>query len=73
MPPRATLAGLLVANNLSADLAAEVVAAVHDIFDPRSLRTDRIYRLTRGLDGSFRAFQYAIDAEVAPGRDASPR
>jgi murein DD-endopeptidase MepM/ murein hydrolase activator NlpD len=63
VPPRATLAGLLVASHLSADLAAEVVAAVHDVFDPRGLRTDRSYRLTRGLDGSFRAFEYDIDAD----------
>jgi murein DD-endopeptidase MepM/ murein hydrolase activator NlpD len=63
VPSRATLAGLLVANHLSADLAAEVVSAVRDVFDPRSLRTDRVYQLTRGLDGSFRAFQYAIDAD----------
>jgi murein DD-endopeptidase MepM/ murein hydrolase activator NlpD len=63
VPSRATLAGLLVANHLSADLAAEVVAAVHDVFDPRTLRTDRPFTLTRGLDGSFRAFQYAIDAD----------
>lgn len=63
VPARATLAGLLVANHLSADLATEVVAAVRDIFDPRSLQTDRNYRLTRGLDGSFRAFEYEIDAD----------
>jgi murein DD-endopeptidase MepM/ murein hydrolase activator NlpD len=63
VPARATLAGLLVANHLSVDLAAEVVAAVRDVFDPRGLRTDRSYRLTRGLDGSFRAFEYDIDAD----------
>jgi murein DD-endopeptidase MepM/ murein hydrolase activator NlpD len=78
VPSRATLAGLLVANHLSADLAAEVVAAVHDVFDPRSLRTDRVYTLTRGLDGSFRAFQYAIDPDrllrvaLRPGGSEQP-
>jgi murein DD-endopeptidase MepM/ murein hydrolase activator NlpD len=63
VPARATLAGLLIASHLSADLATEVVAAVRDVFDPRGLRTDRSYRLTRGLDGSFRAFEYEIDAD----------
>jgi murein DD-endopeptidase MepM/ murein hydrolase activator NlpD len=63
VPPRETLAGLLVANQLPADLAAEVVAAVRDVFDPRQLRTDRLYRLTRGLNGSFRTFEYDIDAD----------
>jgi murein DD-endopeptidase MepM/ murein hydrolase activator NlpD len=63
VPPHATLAGLLVANHLSADLASQVVTAVRGVFDPRTLRTDRPYRLTRGLDGSFRAFEYEIDAD----------
>ena len=63
VPPHATLAGLLVANHLSAEVAAEVVAAVRGVFDPRGLRTDRTYRLTRALDGSFRAFEYDIDAD----------
>ena len=63
VPARATLAGLLVANHLSTDLAAEVVEAVRGVFDPRGLRTDRPYRMTRGLDGSFRAFEYDIDAD----------
>jgi murein DD-endopeptidase MepM/ murein hydrolase activator NlpD len=63
VPPRATLAGLLVANHLSADLAAEVVDAVRDVFDPRGLRTDRNYRFTSSLNGSFRAFEYDIDAD----------
>ena len=63
VPAHATLAGLLVANHLSATLAAEVVTAVRNVFDPRGLRTDRPYRLTRAIDGSFRAFEYDIDAD----------
>lgn len=63
VPSHATLAGLLVANHFSANLAAEVVASVRGVFDPRGLRTDRTYRLTRALDGSFRAFEYDIDAD----------
>jgi murein DD-endopeptidase MepM/ murein hydrolase activator NlpD len=63
VPARATLASLLVANHLSADLAAGVVSAARTVFDPRGLKTDRTYRLTTGLDGAFREFQYEIDAD----------
>ena len=63
VPARATLANLLVANHLSADLAAGIVSAARTVFDPRSLKTDGIYRLTTGLDGAFREFQYEIDAD----------
>src|SRR5262249_22088916 len=85
VPPRATMASLLAANHLSADLAAGIVTAARTVFDPRGLKTDRVYRLTTGLDGGFRGFQYEIDADRclsvalhsgAPGRaeskDAQP-
>jgi murein DD-endopeptidase MepM/ murein hydrolase activator NlpD len=63
VPPRATLAGLLVANHLSAEMAAEIVAAARDVFDPRTLKTDRLYRLTTSLDGAFREFQIDLDPD----------
>lgn len=63
VPARATLAGLLVANRLSAELAAEVVDSVRDVFNPKNLQTGHLYRLTHALDGSFRAFEYDIDPD----------
>src|SRR5262245_5694101 len=62
VPPGATLETLLQ-QQVSADLARSVVEAVRGVFNPRDLRADRPYRITRGLDGLFREFRYDIDAD----------
>jgi murein DD-endopeptidase MepM/ murein hydrolase activator NlpD len=62
VPPNATLESLL-RQQLSADLSQSVVEAVRAVFNPRDLRADRQYSITRGLDGLFREFRYDIDAD----------
>jgi murein DD-endopeptidase MepM/ murein hydrolase activator NlpD len=63
VPNHATLDALLRANQVPADVTAAVVGAVRRVFNPRDLRANQVYRVTRGLDGAFRAFQYDIDAD----------
>src|SRR5262245_11928951 len=62
VPPGATLETLLQ-QQVPADLARSVVEAVRGVFNPRDLRADRPYRVTRSLDGLFREFRYDIDAD----------
>jgi murein DD-endopeptidase MepM/ murein hydrolase activator NlpD len=62
VPRAATLEGLLRQNQVERDVASSAVEAVRGIFNPRSLKADRSYRLVRTLDGLFREFQYQIDA-----------
>jgi len=63
VPPKATLDGLLRANQLREDLIANAVAAARDVFNPRQLRAGRPYRLVRSIDGLLREFVYDIDAD----------
>jgi murein DD-endopeptidase MepM/ murein hydrolase activator NlpD len=63
VPNHATLDVLLRANQVSADMTAAVVGAVRGVFNPRDLRANQLYRITRTLDGVFRGFQYDIDAD----------
>ncbi len=62
VPPNATLESLL-RQQLSADLSQSVVEAVRAVFNPRDLKADRQYSITRGLDGLFREFRLDIDAD----------
>jgi murein DD-endopeptidase MepM/ murein hydrolase activator NlpD len=62
VPKNATLESLLRANAISADLTSSLISAVGGVFNPRGLRANQAYRLTRTLDGLFREFQYEIDA-----------
>lgn len=62
VPRNATLETLL-RQQLPADLSKAIVGAVADVFNPRQLRADRVYQITRGLDGLFREFRYYIDAD----------
>jgi murein DD-endopeptidase MepM/ murein hydrolase activator NlpD len=48
---------------VSADVTAAVIGAVRQVFNPRDLRANQLYRVTRTLDGAFRRFQYDIDAD----------
>lgn len=61
VPPAATLAGLLRMNNVDGATTAAVVDAVKDVFNPKQLRADQPYQLTRTFDGLFREFRYEID------------
>jgi murein DD-endopeptidase MepM/ murein hydrolase activator NlpD len=62
VPANATLESLL-REQLSTELAQSVVEAVRGVFNPRDLRADRQYAITRGLDGLFREFRLDIDAD----------
>lgn len=62
VPPHATL-GALLRQQLSPDVSASIVDAVRGVFNPRDLRPDRTYKITRTLDGLFREFRYYIDAD----------
>jgi murein DD-endopeptidase MepM/ murein hydrolase activator NlpD len=63
VPANATLESLLRNHEFSAEFTAGVVSAVRSVFNPRELRADQAYRLTKSLDGLFREFRYQIDAD----------
>jgi murein DD-endopeptidase MepM/ murein hydrolase activator NlpD len=63
VPRDATLESLFRQNNLSADLTAALVDALRDVFNPRDLRANQSYWLTRSLEGLFREFRYEIDTD----------
>ncbi len=63
MPRNATLESLLRQNNLSVELTASLVATVRQVFNPKELRANQMYRVTRSFDGLFREFRYQIDAD----------
>ena len=61
VPNGATLASLFARHDLG-ELAHPLVEAIREVFDPRRLRVDNVYRLVRGVDdGGFRQFLYHID------------
>lgn len=62
VPQSATFESLLRNNHIDAPTASAVVDAVKGVFNPKQLRADQPYRLTRTLDGLFREFRYEIDA-----------
>ena len=63
VPPNATLETLLRHQNLPAETTGSLIAAIREVFNPRDLRADQSYRITRTLDGIFREFRYQIDAD----------
>jgi murein DD-endopeptidase MepM/ murein hydrolase activator NlpD len=63
VPRNATLESLLRQEQLPADLTSSVVSAVRGVFNPRDLRAEQTYWISRGLDGLFREFRYEIDAD----------
>ena len=63
VPRNATLESLLRQNNLSVELTASLVATVRQVFNPKDLRANQMYRVTRSFDGLFREFRYQIDAD----------
>ena len=63
VPPNATLETLLRRHELPADTTGMLLEAVGSVFNPKQLRANQQYRITRTLDGLFREFRYQIDAD----------
>jgi len=63
VPPNATFETLLKRHEVPADVASSVLKAMGGVFNPRQLRANQDYRITRTLDGLFREFRYQIDAD----------
>jgi len=63
VPANATLESLLRQERVPAEMTASVLQAVRSVFNPRNLRADQVYRITRTFDGLFREFRYEIDAD----------
>lgn len=61
VPQNATFESLLRQQQLPADMTASVVEAIRGVFNPRDLRAEQNYSVTRTLDGLFREFRYQID------------
>ena len=76
VPPNATLESLFRQEQMPAELSASILQAVRGVFNPRHLRADQVYRITRTVDGLFREFRYEIDADnvlrVAVRRPGAP-
>lgn len=63
VPRNATLDGLLRQHELAVELVDAAVKSARSVFDPRHLRAERPYRITRSFDGVLREFEYQIDAD----------
>lgn len=76
IPRNGTLAELFRAH-LPAAQAEQAVAVIAQSMDPRRLRAERSFTLTRTLDGFLRAFDYEVDADhylrVGPASPSTPR
>jgi murein DD-endopeptidase MepM/ murein hydrolase activator NlpD len=76
VPPQATLEALFRQYNFSAETTAMLLDAVKAVFNPKELRANQSYRISRALDGALREFSYHIDADrvlsvrPAPGPSA---
>ncbi len=75
IPRNGTLAELFRAH-LPAAQAEHAVAVIARSMDPRRLRAERPFTLTRTLDGFLRAFHYEVDADhylrVGPASPSTP-
>jgi murein DD-endopeptidase MepM/ murein hydrolase activator NlpD len=63
IPRHATIESLFRRFNFSHELTTSAIDAVRAVFNPRELRADQSYELTRTLDGLFREFRYMIDTD----------
>ena len=63
VPANATLETLMASHGLPADTVSSIVTAMTGVFNPRGLRANQSYRVTRTLDGILREFQYQIDTD----------
>ena len=76
IPQNATLAALLY-EHLAPDQAESAIRVIAASFDPRKLRADQPFVLTKSLDGALRDFRYEIDLDqflhVAPASYDAPK
>jgi murein DD-endopeptidase MepM/ murein hydrolase activator NlpD len=63
VPRAATLETLLRQYQVDPAIISPLTTAVREVFNPRELRADRSFTLTKTLDGLFREFRYDKDAE----------
>ena len=78
VPRDATLETILRSHDVDPATAAALVTAMAPVFNPRQLRADQRYEVTRADDGQLRELRYEIDATKylrvvradAPGVDA---
>ncbi|HJR59125.1 MAG TPA: M23 family metallopeptidase [Vicinamibacterales bacterium] len=63
VPRHATLESLLRQHELAVGLVDAAVKSAAGVFNPRTLRAERPYRLVRSFDGVLREFEYQIDAD----------
>ena len=63
VPANATLETLMASHGLPSDTVSSIVTAMTGVFNPRGLRANQAYRVTRTLDGILREFQYQIDTD----------
>jgi murein DD-endopeptidase MepM/ murein hydrolase activator NlpD len=63
VPRNATLETILRQHEYPAEFTAALVDAMRGVFNPKELRAEQAYRLTRSLDGLFREFTYQIDTD----------
>lgn len=62
VPPDATLETILKSHDIDAETAAALVSAMAPVFNPRQLRADQRYEVTRADNGQLRELRYEIDA-----------
>jgi len=72
VPNRSTLDDLLRAHQVPAVVSASIVSAVRGVFDPRQLRANSAFRITRTMAGEFRALQCDIDPDRFLSVEARP-
>jgi murein DD-endopeptidase MepM/ murein hydrolase activator NlpD len=63
VPRNGTLETILRQHEFPMELTAALAEAMKGVFNPRDLRAEQAYRLTRSLDGFFREFSYQIDTD----------
>ena len=61
VPRNATLETILRSEQLPPELSAPLVTAVREVFNPRHIRANQPYRITRTLDGLFREQATELD------------
>lgn len=76
VPANATLETLMSSHGLPTETVSALVSAMGGVFNPRGLRANQDYRVTRTLDGILREFRYQIDPDrllrVFRSSDAAP-
>lgn len=63
VPPNTTLELLLKKQDVSSESSSAVLKAISDVFNPKQLRANQTYRISRTLDGLVREFSYQIDED----------